>query len=125
MSLSKKDVWRFVHAERANLVDDLEGLPIDAWATPSLCAGWDIHDVVAHLVDSATTSRILFARRMIAARFDFDGDNAAGVARWRRTDPRTTLADMRATIPMTRTPIAPRARVDDGDADVASQPTVP
>lgn len=109
MSLSKKDVWGFVHTERARLVDDLAALPTDAWATPSLCPGWDIHDVVAHLVDSAKTTRRGFARRMVLARFDFDGDNAAGVARQRHTDPLATLAAMRSTIPMTRTPIAPRA----------------
>ena len=109
MSLSKKDVWGFVHAERATLVDDLAGLPTDAWATPSLCPEWDINDVVAHLVDSAKTTRLGFAKRMVFARFDFDGDNAAGVARQRHTDPLTTLAALRATIPMTHTPIAPRA----------------
>lgn len=45
---------------------------------------------------------------MIAARFDFDGDNAIGIARERHGDPRETLAAMRAVVPLTRTPIAPR-----------------
>lgn len=108
MSLDRADVWSFVHAERARLVADLAVLPPDAWATPSLCPGWDVHDVLAHLVDSAKTSRMGFARRMMAARFDFDADNAVGIARERRADPRETLAAMRAVVPLTRTPIAPR-----------------
>ncbi len=108
MSLDKAHVWSFVHAERARLVDDLTALPPDAWATPSLCPGWDVHDVLAHLVDTAKTSRSGFARRMMAARFDFDADNAVGIARERRADPSDTLAAMRAVVPLTRTPIAPR-----------------
>ncbi|PRC52238.1 hypothetical protein C6A85_59930, partial [Mycobacterium sp. ITM-2017-0098] len=42
------------------------------------------------------------------ARFDFDADNAVGIARERRADPCDTLAAMRAAIPLMRTPIAPR-----------------
>lgn len=109
MSIPKKLVWRVVHAERARLVDDLAALSTDAWATPSLCPGWDIHDVLAHLVDSAKTTRLGFAKRMVTARFDFDGDNADGIARQRHVDPSDTVAEMRAAIPLTLTPIAPRA----------------
>ena len=73
MKLSKAQVWSFVHRERARLADDLATLPDEAWTTPSLCPGWDVHDVLAHLVDTAKTSRIGFVRRMLFARFDFDG----------------------------------------------------
>jgi uncharacterized protein (TIGR03083 family) len=38
-----------VAAERLRLADDLESLTPAQWATPSLCAGWTVHDVVAHL----------------------------------------------------------------------------
>lgn len=108
MSLNKSDVWSFVHAERTRLADDLASLPPDAWTTRSLCPEWDVHDVLAHLVDTAKTSRIGFARRMILARFDFDGDNAIGITRERRADPRETVAALRAVVPLTLTPIAPR-----------------
>jgi uncharacterized protein (TIGR03083 family) len=100
------DVWPIVHAERARLVDDLGDLPVDAWSTPSLCPEWDVHDVLAHLVDSATTTRIGFVRRMIRARFDFDRDNATGLARRKCEDPRDTLEAMRAVIGSTSTPPA-------------------
>lgn len=108
MRFDKAAVWRFVHAERARLADDLAGLPHDAWATPSLCPGWDVHDVLAHLVDSAKTTRFGFAARMVAVGFDFDADNARGVARERKDDPRQTLAAWHAVRPLTRTPIAVR-----------------
>lgn len=109
MTLNASTVWSIVHAERAQLVSDLRGLPAEAWSTPSLCAGWTVHDVLAHLLDTAKTSRLRFVRRMIAARFDFDGDNAAGVAAERRDDPTATLDAMDAATGLTLTPPAARA----------------
>ena len=106
MTPNFSDVWPVVHAERARLVDDLRRLPAEAWTTPSSCAGWDVHDVLAHLVDSATTTRLGFAKRMILARFDFDRDNAAGIARQKCADPNETLEVMRTLIGSTRTPPA-------------------
>lgn len=88
------DIWTVVHAERDALIADLED--VDQWATPSLCAGWDVHDVLAHLVDDAKTTRMGFVVRFAAARFDFDRFNNAGVVRERRDDPRDTLAAFRA-----------------------------
>lgn len=50
-------VWP-VHAEPAARIEDLAGLTDDQWEVPSLCAGWSVHDVAAHLVDSATCTRL-------------------------------------------------------------------
>ncbi|MGB2921032.1 MAG: maleylpyruvate isomerase family mycothiol-dependent enzyme [Mycobacterium sp.] len=109
MTSKAASVWSIVHAERAQLVSDLRTVPAEAWSTPSLCAGWTVHDVLAHLLDTAKTSRTRFVRRMIAARFDFDGDNAAGVAAERRDDPTATLDAMDAVIGLTLTPPTARA----------------
>ncbi len=109
MDVDSQQVWPVVHAERSRLVDDLRGVPQDAWSTPSLCPGWTVHDVLAHLLDTAKTSRIDFIRRMILARFDFDGDNDIGIAREKRDDPAATLTAMQDAVPLTKTPPAPRA----------------
>ena len=109
MKLNRTQVWTLVRVERAALVRDLEGIEVSAWETPSLCPGWDVHDVTAHLIDSATTTRLGFIRRMVASRFDFDRDNATGIARERRTDPRQTLDALRATVDLRLTPPAPLA----------------
>lgn len=106
MRITADSVWPIVHAERRALAADLEGLSDEQWATPSLCSGWDVHDVVAHLVDSAKTGRLSFIRRLIAARFDFDRDNDAGIVRERREDPRQTRAALVAVADLTRTPPA-------------------
>lgn len=101
-----------VHDERLELVRDLEPLTSQQWRTPSLCPGWDVHDVLAHLVDTAKVTRWGFVRRMAAARFDFDRDNAVGVARERATDPARTLAELRAVLERTSgAPAAPETRL--------------
>ncbi|MCC3299064.1 maleylpyruvate isomerase family mycothiol-dependent enzyme [Arthrobacter caoxuetaonis] len=89
-------IWSAVHEERRALIQDLENLSAAQWQTPSLCPGWDVHDVLAHLVDTAKTTRLGFIRRLLAARMDFDRDNTAGVFRERAQDPQITLAAFRS-----------------------------
>ncbi|HYO40627.1 MAG TPA: maleylpyruvate isomerase family mycothiol-dependent enzyme [Nocardioidaceae bacterium] len=101
------DVWPMVHAERAALIADLQGLHLDQWDEPSLCAGWTVHDVVAHLVDSARTTRVGFVAGLARARFDFDRQNARGVRRQRGGSPPETLQRLRRVASRTSTPPAP------------------
>jgi uncharacterized protein (TIGR03083 family) len=105
-------VWTAVHEERCALSADLSKVPAQGWAEASLCPGWDVHDVVAHLIDAAKTTRLGFARRLVAARFDFDRDNAVGVARERRASPAETLAEFDRIVLETKTPpAAPATRL--------------
>jgi len=101
------DVWLLVHAERAALIDDLVGLTDAQWAHPSLCEGWTVHDVAAHLVDNAMATRRGILLAMVRARFDFDRQNAHGAARERRTTPAETLDRLREVALRTTTPGAP------------------
>ncbi|MHA7224373.1 maleylpyruvate isomerase family mycothiol-dependent enzyme [Arthrobacter sp. RHLT1-20] len=102
-------IWPVVHDERRALIRDLETLQPEQWQRPSPCPDWDVHDVVAHLVDTAKTTRLGFVRSMVAVGFDFDRDNAAGVARERADDPGRTLAEFRAVLTRTTGPPAPLA----------------
>ena len=99
-------IWPVVHRERLALANDLEGLAPAHWETPSLCPGWSVHDVLAHLVDTAKATRLGFIRRMFAAGFDFDKDNAVGLAGERCADPALTLAAFRQALTRTSTPPA-------------------
>lgn len=103
------EIWPVVHAERRALLEDLQGLEAGRWQTPSLCPGWDVHDVLAHLIDSAKTTRLGFIRRMFAVGFDFDRDNAQGIAKERQEDPRLTLASFAGIVDATATPPVNRA----------------
>ncbi|WP_454296176.1 maleylpyruvate isomerase family mycothiol-dependent enzyme [Salana multivorans] len=107
--MHRRRIWEIVHAERTALAADLAAVPGERWATPSLLPGWDVHDVVAHLVDTALTTRISFVWRMLRARGDFDRDNEVGIRAQRRETPAGTLAALQATAALTRTPPAPLA----------------
>ncbi|MFE2562082.1 maleylpyruvate isomerase family mycothiol-dependent enzyme [Streptomyces sp. NPDC059352] len=96
-----------VHAERAALIEDLARLDDEQWEKPSLCEGWTVHDVVAHLVDTARTTRLGFVVGLARARFDFDRQNAVGVTRERGATPQATLERLRRVAPRRTTPPAP------------------
>ncbi|WP_461190037.1 maleylpyruvate isomerase family mycothiol-dependent enzyme [Arthrobacter sp. Z4-13] len=99
-------VWRTVHSERRLLTADLSELPDEQWRRPSLCPGWDVHDVLAHLVDTARTGRLSFVRDLLTARMDFDRANENGIAREKRQDPQDTINALREAADLTRTPPA-------------------
>lgn len=96
-----------VHAERAALIDDLEDLDDARWEERSLCGEWTVHDVVAHLVDSARTTRFGFVVGLVRERFDFDRQNARGVQRHRGASPQETLERLRGVASRRSTPPAP------------------
>jgi uncharacterized protein (TIGR03083 family) len=99
-------VWQAVHSERRRLAADLSGLSDEQWLLPSLCPGWDVHDVLAHLVDTARTSRLSFVRDLLMARMDFDRANVRGIAREKRQDPQDTINAFKDAANLTRTPPA-------------------
>ncbi len=103
---SASEIWSVVHQERQALIDDLAILEADEWLTPSLCAGWDVHDVLAHLVDSAKTTRLGFIQRMMVAGFDFDRDNAVGITREKAENAQDTLTAFQEVYSHTATPPA-------------------
>lgn len=106
MLASSVVIWQTVHSARRRLVVDLAGLRDDQWQVPSLCPGWDVHDVLAHLVDTARTGRVAFVRDLLMARMDFDQANENGIARHKRQDPRDTLEALEEAADLTRTPPA-------------------
>jgi uncharacterized protein (TIGR03083 family) len=101
------DVWPMVHAEREALIDDLAHLDDERWGQPSLCEGWTVHDVAAHLVDTARTTRLGFVVGLVRERFDFDRQNARGVDRERGASPQETLQRLRQVASRRSTPPAP------------------
>ncbi|HTY73753.1 MAG TPA: maleylpyruvate isomerase family mycothiol-dependent enzyme [Actinomycetes bacterium] len=52
--------WMVAAAEEYRRLDDLlRGLAPDQWLAPTDCAGWDVHDVVAHLAGAAVSTASL------------------------------------------------------------------
>jgi uncharacterized protein (TIGR03083 family) len=48
-TLSTDAVWAAVDVERTTLADLLDDLTTEEWSRPSLCEGWRVRDVAAHL----------------------------------------------------------------------------
>ena len=47
--MDRDEIWRTIDQQRAELADLMETFTETEWATPSLCEGWRVRDVAAHL----------------------------------------------------------------------------
>jgi uncharacterized protein (TIGR03083 family) len=70
--MDRDRTWRTIDAERAALADLLEGLSGEEWERPSLCAGWTVRDVAAHVISSPQATPGDVALAMVRARGDFN-----------------------------------------------------
>lgn len=69
--LSDEDLQGMVAADYLALGDLLEALPASRWDTPSLCEGWRIREVVAHLTMPARYGEAEFMAELKDCEFDF------------------------------------------------------
>jgi uncharacterized protein (TIGR03083 family) len=53
--VDREDVWRAIDDQRRRLVELLEDLSDDEWDHPSLCEGWTVRQVAAHVSLQNTT----------------------------------------------------------------------
>ena len=47
--MTRDQVWEAIDAQRLRVAELLDGLSAGDWQQPSLCAGWTVRDVAAHL----------------------------------------------------------------------------
>jgi uncharacterized protein (TIGR03083 family) len=82
MTTDRDKAWQAIDAQRASLAALLDDVTDDEWRQPSLCAGWTVRDVAAHL----TMQQLSF------------GDVLRLLGKWRGTMDRTTqhVARLRA-----------------------------
>ncbi|WP_193604862.1 maleylpyruvate isomerase family mycothiol-dependent enzyme [Nocardioides dongkuii] len=74
------DVMLEAERDRGELAELLAGLdPLD-WEMPSLCAGWTVRDVVAHVLSYEGLGMAEVGARMIRGRLIFDRMTAVGLA---------------------------------------------
>lgn len=99
--------WPVIKAERESLADDLTPLSDQQWQTPSLCTGWTVHQLLAHMVATAKMTPPKFVGRMLGSGFSFERMTAKEVAREAAAGPAATLAEMRAHTAATTSPPGP------------------
>lgn len=74
------DLMRLAREERADLAEFLATLSPEQWSTPSLCAGWTVRDVVAHVISFEELDARGLIRRFAKGFLLPDRINAVGVA---------------------------------------------
>ena len=91
-SLPAVDVRRLAREERADFAAFLATLSPQQWQAPTLCAGWRVRDVVAHVIsyDDLDTRHLL--AYVIQGRLRLGRVNAAALARYNTRSPEQLLA---------------------------------
>ncbi|MFH9611379.1 maleylpyruvate isomerase family mycothiol-dependent enzyme [Streptomyces sp. NPDC017448] len=103
--------WPSIHAERAALAADLEGLRDDQWATPSLCSGLTVREVLAHLTASASLNTARWLVGVVRCRFDFDKQVAMRLAEQVGATPGEALERFRRIVASRTKPALPAIAV--------------
>lgn len=89
------DLWAAVRPEREALAADLETIDEAVWTTPSLCPGWTVRDVLAHMTALARMTPPKFFRKLLASRLNLTRLQASDIALEKGTTVDETLARFR------------------------------
>ncbi|MFD3732268.1 maleylpyruvate isomerase family mycothiol-dependent enzyme [Streptomyces sp. NPDC058632] len=100
-------IWPLIRTERAALAADLADLTDEQWATPSLCSGLTVREVLAHLTAGASLNTMSWLAGVIRCRFDFDKQVAVRLAEQLGATPGETLGRFRRVVPSTTKPPLP------------------
>jgi uncharacterized protein (TIGR03083 family) len=87
-------IWRYIDQQRVDLADFLDTLAPEQWETPSLCPGWTVRHVAAHITQSATNWGRL-SLELLRSGFDFNAMTLRFASADERT-PKEITAAMRA-----------------------------
>jgi uncharacterized protein (TIGR03083 family) len=99
--------WPTIHAERKALVEDLESLTDEQWATRSLCDSWTVQEVLAHMTAAAESSVPKFFGGLASAGFKFNNFTARDVAKRTSGSPADTLAGFKRNVTSVKHPPGP------------------
>ena len=102
------DLWGQIHVERKAIIDDCENLTAAQWATPSLCEGWSVHDLLAHQLATAKMTPGAFLGHFAASGFSFPKMVNKDLAREKAGGPTATLAAFKAAYKRTSSPPGPK-----------------
>ncbi len=89
------DAMSLAREERAELADLLATLTPAQWEAPSLCTGWRVRDVVAHMYSYEELGPVGLVGRFVRGGLRLDRVNAAGVAAYADRSPDDLLALVR------------------------------
>lgn len=90
------DMMRLAREERADFAAFLDGLEPWQWDEPTLCTGWRVRDVVAHVISYDELDWPAVLRRFVRGRLNPARINALGLAEYRTRPPGELVALLRA-----------------------------
>jgi uncharacterized protein (TIGR03083 family) len=90
-------LWSSIEQGRRVLADQLAGLDDEQWSHASLCRGWLVRDVAAHLTLAFSTSKPQFAVQLVRSRGSIDAAMVALTARSVRRHPDAELVQLLRT----------------------------
>jgi uncharacterized protein (TIGR03083 family) len=105
--MSETQTWTMIHEERARAADMLESLSPEQWTTDSLCAGWNVGQVAAHIMIAGEQTTGRFLTRLIGSGFRFDTMTQRDVRHVSQVPPGEIIARIRARTTTTNKPPAP------------------
>jgi uncharacterized protein (TIGR03083 family) len=101
------DMWGTIEAERRALAEELTGIGPDQWATPSLCGGWTVRDVLAHMTGTAKITPASFFPKLLASGLSFNRLQAKDIAAEKGGSSADTLANFGAVVTSRKHPPGP------------------
>ena len=101
------ETWELIHAERRQLVEDLDLLSAEQWSTPSLCPGWSVHQMLGHVLALTKQTLPKFLVKIIKSGFSFDAMVAKDSANESAGSPQHTLAELNRHLDDTTSPPGP------------------
>jgi uncharacterized protein (TIGR03083 family) len=105
--MKSEEIWKYIHAERAQLAETLTGLSAEQWASPSWCTGWAVRDTVGHVVAAAEQTPANFYKELLAAGFRFNVFTERGAKRLGVLNPDELIRRLRERTSTTNHPPAP------------------
>src|SRR5215213_9142097 len=87
--------WDVIRTERLALVDWLETLSPEQWSTPSLCEGWTVQEVAAHLAWAPVLSPGRLVTGLLRAGMRPNRYAHDSAVRWARRGTPTVLSQLR------------------------------
>ena len=105
--MARTDIWPTIHAERLALAADLEPLDDARWDTPSLCTGWSVRDVLAHMAATGKIGSASFVAKLLANGLSFTKMQSKDIAANTGSSPAETLANFKQIVNSTTHPPGP------------------
>ncbi len=101
------NTWKMIHDERTRAADMLASLSPEQWTADTLCKGWNVRSVAAHIMVASEQSTGRFMKGLISSGFRFNVMTDRDVRGAARLSPGDIVAHIRARTTTTNKPPAP------------------